>query len=113
MTKDLKDYLAQPPVIGSNGLQQLRDSVPEGNMQIITDLMNSVKAIRTSLHDLTQPLAVITGTVDLLLMELDENAGVTGDIKKISDQLELIFNIIEELRGVTRHVTELVANPPE
>jgi signal transduction histidine kinase len=111
MTKDLKDYLDQKPAAGATGLNHLRESLDEGNMQLITDLMHSVKAIRTSLHDLTQPLSVITGTVDLLLMELDDNSGVTSDIKKISDQLELIFNIIEELRGETRHVSEIVAKP--
>lgn len=111
MTKDLKEYLTQKPAEGATGLNHLSESLAEGNMQLITDLMNSVKAIRTSLHDLTQPLAVITGTVDLLLMELDENSGVTSDIKKISDQLELIFDIIENLRGETRHVSEIVAKP--
>jgi signal transduction histidine kinase len=111
MTKDLKEYLPQKPVVGLTGLNNSRESLLEGNMQLITDLMNSAKAIRTSLHDLTQPLSVITGTVDLLLMELDEHSEVTNDIKKISDQLELIFNIIDDLRGVTRHVSEIVAKP--
>jgi len=67
--------------------------------------MNSeakLKDIRDSLHELAQPLAAVTGLVDLLLLECDENSPVFQEIKMISDQLQRVLEIVTEMRRLAR-----------
>ena len=52
------------------------------------------ESLRHFLHDLAQPLATVTGMVDLLLMELDERDKIFQEVQLISDQLEKIITII-------------------
>ena len=54
------------------------------------------------LHDLAQPLATVTGLVDLLLLETDERDKTFHEIRLISEQLEKIITIIEEIRRVAQ-----------
>jgi hypothetical protein len=58
--------------------------------------------LRQSLHDLAQPLATITGLVDLLLLELDEQDKMFEEVHLISAQLEKILTIIGEIRQIVR-----------
>jgi len=67
-------------------------------MEPATPLLN----IRRSLHALAQPLAAVTGMVDLLLLEMDEQDEIFDEIKMISEQLEKMLKIIEEMRRVAR-----------
>jgi signal transduction histidine kinase len=62
--------------------------------------------LRHFLHDLAQPLATLTGLVDLLLLELDERDRIFQEVQLISQQLEKVMQIIEEIRQMTREVTE-------
>jgi C4-dicarboxylate-specific signal transduction histidine kinase len=66
---------------------------------------NPLLNIRQSLHALAQPLAAVTGLVDLLLLEMDEEEEVFQEIKLISDQLEKVLLIIEEMRRIAREAT--------
>jgi len=70
-------------------------------MEPATPLLN----IRRSLHALAQPLAAVTGMVDLLLLEMDEQDELFDEIKMISEQLEKMLKIIEEMRRVARGAT--------
>ena len=62
--------------------------------------------LRHVLHDLAQPLATITGLVDLLLLELDEQDKVFQEVQLISLQLEKVMAIIEEIRRIAREAAE-------
>jgi signal transduction histidine kinase len=61
-----------------------------------------LKDIRDSLHDLAQPLAAVTGMVDLLLLECDEDNPVFEEVRMISDQLQKVLEIVTEIRRLAR-----------
>jgi signal transduction histidine kinase len=62
--------------------------------------------LRHFLHDLAQPLATVTGLVDLLLLELDERDRIFQEVQLISQQLEKMMQIIEEIRQMAREAAE-------
>jgi signal transduction histidine kinase len=62
--------------------------------------------LRHCLHDLAQPLGTITGLVDLLLLELDEQDKMFKEVQLISEQLEKVMEIIEEIRRIAREAAE-------
>lgn len=59
------------------------------------------------IHDLAQPLATVTGLIDLLLMELDEQDRVFQEVQLISTQLEKVLAIVGEIRRLTKEAAEL------
>jgi signal transduction histidine kinase len=61
--------------------------------------------IRQSLHDLAQPLAAVTGLVDLMLLEMDERDPLLQEVRQISDQLEKVLQIVGEIRSLAREAT--------
>ena len=61
-----------------------------------------LKNIRDSLHELAQPLAAVTGMVDLLLIECDEDSPIFEEVHMISDQLQKVLEIVTELRRLAR-----------
>jgi signal transduction histidine kinase len=61
-----------------------------------------LKDIRESLHDLAQPLAAVTGMVDLLLLECDETSPIFEEVRMISDQLQKVLEIVTEIRRLAR-----------
>jgi len=67
-----------------------------------------LKDIRDSLHDLAQPLAALTGMVDLLLLECDESNPIFEEVRMISDQLQKVLEIVTEIRRLAR---ESVSQP--
>ena len=58
------------------------------------------------LHDLAQPLATVTGLVDLLLLDLDERDKIFQEVQLISEQLEKVMTIIGEIRQIAREASE-------
>jgi signal transduction histidine kinase len=58
------------------------------------------------LHDLAQPLAAVTGLVDLLLLELDERDRIFKEVQLISQQLEEVLQIIGEIRRIAREAAD-------
>ena len=58
------------------------------------------------LHDLAQPLAAVTGMVDLLLLKLDESDKIFREVQLMSAQLEKIMTIIGEIRQIARAAAE-------
>ena len=62
--------------------------------------------LKHCLHELAQPLATVTGLVDLLLLELDERDRTFQEIQLISQQLEKVMQVIEEIRRMTREAAE-------
>lgn len=58
------------------------------------------------LHDLAQPLATVTGLVDLLLLEMNEQDKMFQEVQLISDQLEKIMSIIGGIRQIAREAAE-------
>jgi signal transduction histidine kinase len=63
-------------------------------------------SLRHFLHDLAQPLATVTGMVDLLLLELDEHDKVFQEVQLINGQLEKIITIISEIRQLVSEASE-------
>jgi signal transduction histidine kinase len=62
--------------------------------------------LRHYLHDLAQPLATVTGLVDLLLLELDERDKIFQEVQLISEQLEKVMTIIGDIRQIAREASE-------
>jgi signal transduction histidine kinase len=58
------------------------------------------------LHELAQPLSTVTGLIDLLLLEMDEQDKIFKEVKLISEQLGKILNIIGEIREIAREPAE-------
>lgn len=75
------------------------------------DAEAKLKEIRDSLHDLAQPLAAVTGMVDLLLLECDEDSSVIEEIRMISDQLQKVLEIVTEIRRLAREPASRPATP--
>ncbi|MBM4275842.1 MAG: hypothetical protein FJ134_15480 [Deltaproteobacteria bacterium] len=80
---------------------------------MITDLESGkpFQDIRHSLHDLAQPLAAVTGLVDLLLLEVDETHPWFQEIMTISQQLEKVLDIVGEIRRIAREASEELMMP--
>lgn len=68
--------------------------------------VNPYRNIRHYLHDLAQPLATVTGLVDLLLLEMDEQDQKFLEVQMISDQLEKILTIVGEIRQIAQEASE-------
>ena len=68
------------------------------------DLTNYVKSIRHMLHDMAQPLSVMAGTVDLLMIESDPRSRQFDEIEHISEQLQLLIEKMDELRQLVRQM---------
>jgi sensor histidine kinase regulating citrate/malate metabolism len=62
--------------------------------------------LRKFLHKLAQPLSTVTGLIDLMMIELDERDKMFREVQLISQQLEKVMEIIEEIRRMTREAAE-------
>jgi signal transduction histidine kinase len=62
--------------------------------------------LRHFLHDLAQPLSMVTGLIDLMLLELDERDKMHQDVQLISQQLEKVMQIVGEIRRMTIEAAE-------
>ncbi len=72
-----------------------------------------LKDIRHSLHELAQPLAAVTGLVDLLLIDRQLEQDLLLDIQMISDKLDQVLDIISRIRGIVRTATQALEEDPE
>ena len=61
--------------------------------------------IRRSLHELAQPLAAVTGIVDLMLLEQKEDSPLYQDIQLINERLEKVLEIVAHIQTITRSAT--------
>ena len=68
------------------------------------DLSNYLHSMRLMLHDLAQPLSVMVGTVDLLMIESDPASRGFDDIKHISDQLQVVLDKINDIRQLAQQM---------
>jgi len=66
--------------------------------------------LRHFLHDLAQPLATVTGLIDLMLLELDERDKMFREVQLISQQLEKVIQIIGEIRRIAQLAAEREAS---
>ena len=66
------------------------------------DTEAKLKKIRDALHDLAQPLAAVTGMVDLLLLECDEENPMFEEVQMISEQIQKVLEVVTELRRLAR-----------
>ncbi len=69
------------------------------------DPQKALLDIRRSLHELAQPLAAVTGIVDLMLMEQQEDSPYYEDIKTINERLEKILEILAHIQEIVQAVT--------
>ncbi len=63
---------------------------------------DALKDIRHSLHELAQPLAAVTGLIDLLLIEQQPDNPLYDEIQTISNKLEEVLDIIAHIRDIAR-----------
>ncbi len=77
------------------------------NKQLSPDAMPN---IRKALHDLAQPLAAVTGLIDLLMLEMDDADPRLKEVQTVSEQLEKVREIVSEIRRITREAA--IAEPP-
>lgn len=71
----------------------------------------SFQHIRKSLHDLSQPLAAVTGLVDLLLLEMEGNDSFFHEVQMISEQLEKVLSIVGEIRHMAQQAADDLLKP--
>jgi signal transduction histidine kinase len=64
------------------------------------ELLDSFLTIRQYLHDLAQPMAAVTGLVDLMLLEMDERDPLLREVQMISEELEKVLQVIGEIRRI-------------
>jgi signal transduction histidine kinase len=57
------------------------------------------------LHELAQPLAAVTGIVDLMLLEQQGDSPLYDDINLINERLEKILEIVAHIQAITRAAT--------
>jgi len=69
--------------------------------------------LRHCLHDLAQPLSTVTGLIDLMLLELDEQDKMFQEVQLISQQLEKVMEIIGEIRRMAQEAAEGERKPLE
>ena len=62
--------------------------------------------LRHILHDLAQPLATVTGLIDLMLLELDERDKMFQEVQLISRQLEKVVQIVREIQRMAREASD-------
>lgn len=60
--------------------------------------------MRLMLHDLAQPLSVMVGAVDLLMIESAPGSQEFDDIRHISDQLQVLVDKINDIRRLTQQI---------
>ena len=61
--------------------------------------------IRRSLHELAQPLAAVTGIVDLMLLEQEGDSPLYDDIQLINERLEKVLEIVSHIQAIIRAAT--------
>lgn len=71
----------------------------------MTTSSDTVRKIRQSLHELAQPLAALTGLVDLLLLEMDAADPMSIEVQLMSEQLEKALQIVGEIRHIARETS--------
>lgn len=74
------------------------------------ELSRYVKSMRLMLHDLAQPLSVLAGQVDLLLIEADPDSQQFLEVKHLSEQLQAVMDKMEDIRRLARQINSLVEN---
>lgn len=67
---------------------------------------DAIKDIRHSLHDLAQPLAAVTGLIDLVLLEGQSDNPLYGEIQLISEKLEEVLDIVAHIRDLARAASQ-------
>ena len=75
------------------------------------DLSQYLHSMRLMLHDLAQPLSVMVGTVDLMMIESDPESRGFDDIKHISEQLQVVMDKINDIRHLAQQINLSVEKP--
>ncbi len=60
----------------------------------------------TVCHEFTQPLQIISGYSDLILMDIEEQNDLHQKVYKIKEQVKRITKLIQKLVGITRYETK-------
>ncbi len=74
------------------------------------ELSHYVKSMRLLLHDLAQPLSVLAGQVDLLMIEAEPASQQFDEVKHLSDQLQVILEKMEAIRALAWQINTLVGS---
>jgi signal transduction histidine kinase len=75
------------------------------------NLSSYLHSMRLMLHDLAQPLSVMVGAVDLLMIESDPESREFEDIRYINDQLQVIVDKINDIRQLAQQLNVSAETP--
>ena len=75
-----------------------RPAVYVSECSVMNDLSFFGHQLRQALHELAQPLAIIAGTVDLLLYEAGDGLNRPQELEQISRCLQQIIDLVNDLR---------------
>ncbi len=64
----------------------------------MSDLNFVSQQLRQALHELAQPLAIIVGTIDLLLYEAGDGWRQNRELEQVSRCLQQIIDLVNDLR---------------
>lgn len=74
------------------------------------ELTHYVKSMRLKLHDLAQPLSVLAGMVDLLMIEAEPASQLSNEMQHLSTHLQVILDKMAEIRQIAQQINTLVEN---
>lgn len=91
----------------NESLDLLKEPRPARDLMKLTrGWANIVNQIRKAFHDLAQPLLVVSATIDLLLLEFDQESQYFHEVQIISEQMEQIVHTIDVLRRMARQLSD-------
>lgn len=62
------------------------------------EFYNSIQEIINNMHELSQPVSILFGELDLLLIKLNNNHSIIQEINLINKQLEKILALILKIQ---------------
>lgn len=73
---------------------------------VMEDFSDFKYQIRRAVHELAQPLAVLAGTVDLLLYEADADPRQTQELRQVNQCVQQIIELVNDLRRLALRLQE-------
>lgn len=89
--------------IGYNVTEQMRN---EKEMREKEKLQGVIELAGTVCHELSQPMQIISGISDLVLMNISKNDDLYKKLSKIKEQIERMAGLTTKLRDITRYETK-------
>lgn len=73
---------------------------------VMEDFSDFKYQIRRAVHELAQPLAVLAGTVDLLLYEADTDPQQAQELRQVNHCVQQLIELVNDLRRLALRLQE-------